>query len=68
MPTDLPQRPFPAAGARWKLLALVIAGALAFCAIATFVVLLAQSSDPQRGAKRSQHHSELQAGREELMA
>ena len=64
MPTDLPQRPFPAAGARWKLLALVIAGALAFCAIATFVVLLAQSASPERGEQRSQPHSELRAGRE----
>jgi hypothetical protein len=64
MPTDLLQRPFPAAGARWKLFALVIAGTLAFCAIATFVVLLAQSSAPQRGAKRSQPHSELRAGRD----
>jgi hypothetical protein len=63
MPTDLPQR-LPTGGARWKLLALVIAGTLAFCAIATFVVLLAQSSAPQRGAKRSQPHSELLAGRQ----
>ena len=31
MPTDLPQRPFPAAGARWKLFALVIAGILLSC-------------------------------------
>ena len=49
MPTDLPQRYLPAGGARWKLLAHVIAGTLAFCAIATFVVLLAQSASPERG-------------------
>ena len=61
MPMDLPQRYLPAGGARWKLLALVIAGTLAFCAIATFVVLLAQSSPPERGAKRSQPHSELRS-------
>ena len=64
MPTDLPQRNFPAAGTRWKLLALLIAGALAFFAIATFVVILAQSASPERGAKRSQPHSELRTGRQ----
>jgi hypothetical protein len=62
MTVDLPQP--PPAGVRWKRLALIIAGALAFCAIATLVVILAQSSPPQRGAKRSQPHSELRAGRE----
>ena len=64
MPTDLPQRPFPAAGARWKLLALVIAGTLAFCAIVIFVVILAQSASPERGEQRSQPHSELRAQHE----
>ena len=59
MRSHLP-RPLPA-GIRWKRLALIIARALAFCAIATFVAIVAQSSFPERGANRSQPHSELRS-------